>query len=38
MPVQYYLMPNIITPDPDDYMAVTTNGRTYTIDDVYDQR
>ena len=37
MPVQYYLMPNVITPDPDDYMAVTTNGRTLTIDYVYDQ-
>ena len=36
MPLQYYLMPNVITPDPDDYMAVTVNGKTYTIEDVYD--
>lgn len=37
MPLQYYLMPNVITPDPDDYMAVTTNTRTLTLEDVYDQ-
>ncbi len=29
-------MSNVITPDPDDYMAVTINGKTYTLEDVYD--
>ena len=27
MPLQYYLMLNVITPDPDGYMAITTNER-----------
>ena len=37
MPLQYYLTPNVITTDPDDYMAVITNSRTLTIEDLYNQ-
>lgn len=34
MALQYYLVPNHITPDPDDYMAVSINPQTYTLEDV----
>ncbi len=37
MALQYYLVPNHITPDPDDYMAVSINPQTYTIEDVVEQ-
>lgn len=36
MALQYYLTPNHMTPDPDDYMAVSSNSRSYTIEDVFD--
>ncbi len=36
MALQYYLVPNHITPDPDDYMAVSINPQTYTLEDVLD--
>lgn len=37
MSLQYYLVPNHITPDPDDYMAVSISPQTYTIEDVVDR-
>jgi len=36
MPLQYYLVPNRMTSNPDDYMAISVNRRSYTIEDVYD--
>lgn len=36
MALQYYLIPNHMTPDPDDHMAVSINPVSYTIEDVYD--
>ncbi|MCW9708265.1 DNA-binding domain-containing protein [Fodinibius salsisoli] len=36
MPLEYYLTPNRITPDSEDYMAVSVNRESYTIEDVYD--
>jgi hypothetical protein len=36
MSLEYYLTPNQMTSDPDDYMAVSSNSKTYTIEDVYD--
>ncbi|MGS2762139.1 DNA-binding domain-containing protein [Sinomicrobium sp. M5D2P9] len=37
MPLEYYLIPNQMTPDPDDYMAVSSNTRSMSIEDVYEQ-
>lgn len=37
MSLEYYLIPNHMTSDPDDYMAVSSNSNTYTIEDIYDQ-
>lgn len=37
MPLQYYLIPNHITPDPDDYMAVSINPQSYSLEDVVEQ-
>jgi hypothetical protein len=34
MPLNYYLIDNPITPDPDDHMAVPLSRDTYTIDDL----
>lgn len=36
MPLQFYLVPNHMTPAPDDYMAVSRSSHNYTIDDVFD--
>ncbi|SMO79331.1 DNA-binding domain-containing protein [Fodinibius sediminis] len=36
MSLQFYLIPNHMTSDPDDYMAVSSNSETYTIEDVYE--
>lgn len=36
MALEFYLIPNHMTPDPDDYMAVSSNPQTYSIEDVYD--
>ena len=36
MSLEFYLVPNHMTSDPDDYMAVSSNSQTYTIEDVYE--
>ncbi|MDR8392144.1 DUF4469 domain-containing protein [Aliifodinibius sp. S!AR15-10] len=36
MSLQYYLIPNNITSTPDDYMAVSINPESYSIEDVFD--
>lgn len=37
MSLEYYLIPNHMTADPDDFMAVSSNSNTYTIEDIYKQ-
>jgi hypothetical protein len=37
MSLEYYLVPNRITDNPNDYRAVSSNSNTYTIEDVYKQ-
>ena len=37
MSLEYYLIPNHMTSDPDDYMAVSSNSDSYTMEDVYKQ-
>jgi len=37
MSLEYYLIPNHITDNPNDYRAVSSNSNTYTIEDVYKQ-
>lgn len=37
MALQFYLVPNLMTADPNDHMAVTVSGKSYTIEDVYDE-
>jgi hypothetical protein len=34
--LQYYLVANHITPDPDDYMAVSINPESYSLEDIFD--
>lgn len=36
MPLEYYLKENHITSDDDDYMAISINPESYSIEDVYD--
>jgi hypothetical protein len=36
MSLEFYLVPNHMTSDPDDYMAISSNSETYSIEDVYD--
>lgn len=36
MPLEFYLVPNHITPDPDDYMAISRSPQSYSIEDVFD--
>lgn len=36
MPLQFYLTPNPLTPNEDDYRAVSLNPESYTLEDVYD--
>lgn len=36
MSLQYYLVPNRMTSEPDDYMAVSVNSETYELDDVFE--
>lgn len=36
MPVEFYLLPNNMTEDPDDYVAVSRNSRTYSLEDVFE--
>lgn len=36
MPLTYYLTPNRISGDDADYLAITVNNETYTIDDIYE--
>lgn len=35
MPLEYYLLPSHITPNPDDYLAVSSNSESYTLEDVF---
>lgn len=37
MSLEYYLVPNHITDNPNDYRAVSRNSNSYTIEDVYKQ-
>lgn len=37
MSLEYYLVPNHMTADPDDYMAVSSNSNSYSIEDIYKQ-
>lgn len=37
MALEYYLVPNHMTTDPDDFMAVSSNSNSYSIEDVYKQ-
>ncbi len=37
MSLQYYLVPNLLTADPNDHMAITLPGKSFSIEDVYDQ-
>jgi hypothetical protein len=37
MPIQYYLAENLLTPDPNDYVAKATNVRSYTLEEIIDR-
>jgi hypothetical protein len=37
MSLDFYLVHNQMTPDPDDFMAVSSNSESYSIEDVFDQ-
>ncbi|MGM0547039.1 MAG: DNA-binding domain-containing protein [Bacteroidota bacterium] len=36
MAIEFYLIPNQMTNDPDDYMAISSNAESYRIEDVFD--
>jgi len=36
MALEFYLVPNVITPDPNDYMAITLSGDTMTLEHLFD--
>ena len=36
MALEFYLIPNLMTADPDDYMAVSRNAQSYGLESIYD--